>query len=85
MSSQIQGMPPPQLEGLSIALFTHNPLPASFGIRCPLEDGAARLWGPTGDTRLWLCVVLMERPGGQESKGQWSRGQVASAPGGQRC
>ena len=29
MSSQTQGMPPPQLEGLSVALLTHTPLPAS--------------------------------------------------------
>lgn len=51
---------------------------------CPLASLPGP-WRPTGDTRLWLSVVLMERPGGQGSRGQWSRGQVASALSGQRC
>lgn len=45
MSSQTQEMPPPQLEGLSIALFTHAPLPASRSLEA---------WEAP---RLWLSVV----------------------------
>lgn len=83
-SSQ-DSVPPPQLEGHQHGSLPSYPLPSLLRNKARVavvSPGGGSYLSLEACRRHWLllCAALMERLGGQGSRGQQPRGQVASAP-----